>query len=323
MEKPLVTISLVVFNQEKYLREAIESCLMQKVNFPYEIIIHDDNSTDSSANVIMEYANDYPDVIVPILQAENQFSQGTEIISSYIIPKAKGKYVAFLEGDDYWIHPKKLQFQVDFLESHLDVAMCFTATKKIQASNPHKPKIRRYKRHDSIVPHQDVILIGGSLLDMGAVVTRKSVFNDIPKWYYYSQMWDNTVPLLSMLHGHIYFLNRVTSVYRENTPGSYTQKNVRATEKKKTHILKTIHLLEEFNMGTNNKYNKYVDRKVKVISNGLLLLLDPEDENFTKYYADLTPGLKLEYKLFKLIGNYTLWKKYRYLLSYFRKIKYV
>jgi glycosyltransferase involved in cell wall biosynthesis len=323
MEKPLVTVSLVVFNQENYLREAIESCLMQKVNFSYEIIIHDDKSSDNSANIIMDYANKYPDVIVPILQTENQFSQGTEIISKFIIPKAKGKYVAFLEGDDYWNDPMKLQFQVDFMESHFDVAMCFTATKKIHASNPDKPKIRRYKRHHSVVPHQDVILIGGSLLDMGAVVARKSVFNDIPKWYYYSQMWDNTVPLLSMLHGHIFFLNRVTCVYRENTPGSYTQKNVRAIEKRKAHILKTIHLLEEFNKGTNNKYNNFVDRKIKVISNGLLLLLDPKDENFDKYYSNLTPGLKLEFKLFNLIGNYTLWKKYRYFLSYFRKIKYV
>jgi glycosyltransferase involved in cell wall biosynthesis len=323
MEKPLVSISLVVFNQEKYLRQAIESCLMQEVNFDYEIIIHDDKSTDNSAKIIKDYANDYPDIIVPILQTENQFSKGTEIISNFIIPKAKGKYIAFLEGDDYWIDPQKLQHQIDFMESHLDVALCFTATKKIHASNPDKSKIRRYKQHHSVVPHKDVILIGGSLLDMGAVVTRKSVFNEIPKWYYYSQMWDNTIPLLSMLHGRVYFLNQIASVYRENTPGSYTQKNVRAIEKRKAHILKTLHLLEEFNKGTNNKYQKYVDRKLRVISNGLLLLLDPEDENFNKYYSILTPALKLEFKIFNLIGNYTLWKKYRYLLSYFRKIKYV
>jgi glycosyltransferase involved in cell wall biosynthesis len=323
MENPLVSISLVVFNQEDYLRQAIESCLMQNVEFNYEIIIHDDKSTDNSAKIIQEFAINYPEMIVPIIQTENQFSKGTEIISKYIVPKAKGKYIAFLEADDFWDDPQKLQNQTDFMETHPNVSMCFTATKRFKATNPEKYKIKRYRNRDSVVSPEDVILIGGPLVDMCSVMTKSSVFANIPDWYYSSRMWDNTVPLLSTIHGEIQYLNVVTAAYRENTPGSYTQNNKIYNEKRINHIRTTLTLLESFNRSTNFAYQKYVNRKMNVISNGLLLLIDPEADDFIKYYSQLTPGLKLEYKIFKFIRNYQLWKKYRYLLSYFRKIKYV
>jgi len=323
METPLVSVSLVAFNQGDYIREAIESCLMQKTNFAYEIIIHDDASSDETPEIIKEYAIKYPGIIIPVIQTDNKFSKGIEIIDEFVIPKARGKYIAFLEGDDYWIDPNKLQFQVDFMKSHPEVSMCFTATKTVDASNPEKFSIRRYSNSDSAVTTENVILIGGHLLDMGSVVVKKSVFDEVPDWYYSSRMWDNTIPLLSTLHGQIQFLNKVTAVYRVNTPGSYIQKNAQYLKKRKSHILTTLDLLEGFNRGTKYKYDPLIKRKTRLISVGMLLLSEPEQEIFKEYYSQLSPGLKLEYKLFKLIGNYNLWKKYRYVLSYFRKIKYV
>jgi hypothetical protein len=201
--------------------------------------------------------------------------------------------------------------------------MCFTATKKVDAIDPQNYSIRRYSQSDSIVTPENVILIGGHLLDMGTCMVRRSVFDKVPDWYYYSQMWDNTVPLLSTLHGEIYYLNKVTLAYRVNTPGSYMQKNVKVLEKRKSHILKTLKLLEGFNQATDQKYDKLIKRKTRLISVGLLLLLDPKEAIFKKYYSQLTPGLKLEYQLFHFLGLYGLWKKYRQVMSIFRKIKYV
>ena len=236
---------------------------------------------------------------------------------------ARGKYIAFLEADDYWIDPLKLKHQIDFMESHPNVSMCFTATKKITASNPQNFNVRRFRHHDSFVKPEDVILIGGHLLDMGSAIARKSVFEDVPDWYYCSQMWDNTVPLLSMLHGEIYYINKVTSVYRVNTPGSYIHTHSRSYEKRKLHILKTLELLEAFNRGTNLKYDRTIKRKSRLISVGILLLLNSTEDIFKKYYSQLTPGLKLEYKIFNFLNLYGLWRKYRQVLSHFRKIKYV
>lgn len=91
---------------------------MQKTNFSFEVLIHDDASTDGTAGIIREYEKKYPEIIFPIYQTVNQFSQGVKISAAYNFSRAKGKYIAMCEGDDYWIDPYKLQKQVDYLENH-------------------------------------------------------------------------------------------------------------------------------------------------------------------------------------------------------------
>ncbi|MBR3641767.1 MAG: glycosyltransferase, partial [Oscillibacter sp.] len=115
-----VTVDMLVYNHGKYLRKAIESILMQKGDFRLELLIHDDASTDDSPAIIREYQERYPETVKPILQTENQLSQGVSIFGKFEIPRYTGDYVAYCEGDDYWIDPKKLQKQIDFLESHPD-----------------------------------------------------------------------------------------------------------------------------------------------------------------------------------------------------------
>lgn len=119
-EQPLVSILCASYNQEKYIAQTIEGFLMQKVSFPIEIIIHDDASTDGTADIIRKYEVKYPDIIKGIYQTENQYSKKVPIWDTFIYPKAKGKYFAECEGDDYWTDPNKLQVQADFLESHDD-----------------------------------------------------------------------------------------------------------------------------------------------------------------------------------------------------------
>jgi len=99
---------------------------MQKTTFPFEILIHDDASTDGTADIIREYEAKYPDIIKPIYQRENQYSKGIKISQVYQFPRAQGKYIALCEGDDYWIDPHKLQKQVDYLERNPHVS--FVAT---------------------------------------------------------------------------------------------------------------------------------------------------------------------------------------------------
>ncbi|GEM_PF-1249476 len=114
---PLVSIGCITFRHEKFIREAIEGFLMQKTTFPVEIVIHDDASPDGTADIIREYEEKYPQLIRPICQTENQYSQGkrpSRIMKRFV----KGKYIAACEGDDYWIDPLKLQKQVDFLEKN-------------------------------------------------------------------------------------------------------------------------------------------------------------------------------------------------------------
>ena len=123
MDTPLVSVCSMVYNHAPFLRDFFEGVLMQKTSYPFEIVVHDDASTDDSVKIIREYESRYPDIIKPIFQTENKLSKGIPIMT-YLLCDVRGKYIAYCDGDDYWIDPLKLQKQIDFLETHPDYSIC-------------------------------------------------------------------------------------------------------------------------------------------------------------------------------------------------------
>lgn len=124
-EDPLVSICCITFNHEAFIAKTLDSFLAQEADFPVEIIIHDDASTDNTAGIIREYSDKHPEKIIPILQTENQYSKGVKPYSEFVFPRARGKYIAICEGDDHWTDPQKLQKQVDVLEKDENLMGCF------------------------------------------------------------------------------------------------------------------------------------------------------------------------------------------------------
>lgn len=122
----LVSVVCDVYNHEPYLRQCFDGFVMQRTNFKFEVLVHDDASTDKSAEIIIEYTNKYPDIFKPIIQKENQYSKGVGIWKTYQFPRVKGKYVALCEGDDYWTDPLKMQKQYDVLENSHNVILVYT-----------------------------------------------------------------------------------------------------------------------------------------------------------------------------------------------------
>ena len=120
----MVSICCITFNHRHYIGRAIEGFLKQETDFQYEVIIHDDASTDGTSEIVSQYSERFSDKIFPIIQSENQYSKGIRIGAKYNYPRVRGKYVALCEGDDYWTDPKKLQWQVDYLERNPAIAMC-------------------------------------------------------------------------------------------------------------------------------------------------------------------------------------------------------
>ena len=132
---PIVSICCITYNHAPFIRKALDGFLMQEPptgvsvdEVWYEILIHDDCSTDGTDDIIREYTEKYPDKIFPLYEAENQYSKG-KVIDAFNYDRAKGRYIAVCEGDDYWTDPRKLQKQVDFMDSHPEYSVCFHRVK--------------------------------------------------------------------------------------------------------------------------------------------------------------------------------------------------
>lgn len=123
-DKPVASVICITYNHELYVEDAIRGFLIQKTTFPFEIIIHDDASSDRTAEIIMNYANKYPKIIKPILQKENQYSKAPISVLSIPFKVASGDFLAFCEGDDFWFSNSKLENQVMFLKSNKDYSIC-------------------------------------------------------------------------------------------------------------------------------------------------------------------------------------------------------
>ena len=137
MNNPTVTVWCLTYNQKEFIKDALDGFVMQKTSFPFEVIVHDDASTDGTTDIVNDFAHKFPNIIKPMIETENQWQKGglKHIISIMNEKHLRGKYIAFCEGDDFWTDPLKLQRQVDFLESHPDYSMCFHSAKKKYETN--------------------------------------------------------------------------------------------------------------------------------------------------------------------------------------------
>ncbi|SEO86999.1 Glycosyltransferase involved in cell wall bisynthesis [Flavobacterium sp. CF108] len=218
--QPLVSIICTTFNHESFIGETLNGFLIQKTTFPFEIIVHDDASTDNTASVINDFASKYSLIIKPILQKENQYSKKeVNIWSDFTFPKAQGKYIALCEGDDYWIDELKLQKQVDFLENNSEYVITWTDfyTKKEAELIPND--------FNSTLPVVYTIDFN-TLFKPYCTYTLTSVFKkdavdplDYKKFQYSK---DNTLYALALCNGKGAFLNFQGAVYRWHSGGIYS-----------------------------------------------------------------------------------------------------
>ena len=226
MGKPLVSICCLTYNHEHYIEQCLEGFLMQKVDFPVEILIHDDASTDKTKDIIEGYAQRNLEIIKPIYQEENQFSKGVGVSRVFQFPRAKGEYIAMCEGDDYWTDPCKLQKQVDFLEANPLYSACTHLTDvifekcKVQNVNRFKFRICKtvFKSSDLLerTPfHMSSLLFRKNLLNFDEIA--KYRLTSDPKYALLSR--DHPLMIILSTYGPIKRLPVVMSVYRRHSQG--------------------------------------------------------------------------------------------------------
>lgn len=180
-QTPLVSILCLVYNHRNFIRKCLDGFVMQQTNFPIEILIHDDASTDGSAEIIREYEKKYPMLFKPIYQSINQYSKGIPVSHTYQYPRCSGKYIATCEGDDYWKDPLKLQKQIAFLEEHPDYGLSHTEADMLwQETQKTDQAINRRagivnETRDSGRQLCEAILIGKYVVRTPSVVMRKGL----------------------------------------------------------------------------------------------------------------------------------------------------
>lgn len=213
-----VSVLVITYNHEAFIRQALESVLAQTVTFSLEIIISEDCSLDRTRDIVIEYQQRYPEIVRLLLSERNLRSN--EVVARGL-RVARGTYIALLDGDDYWISSRKLQRQSDFLDQNPNSAICFHNAKVIyedRLGNSHLWNSPEQKKETSIDD-----LWSGNFIATSSVMFRHNLSQQIPSWYIdMFPIGDWPLHILNAEHGSISFIDEVMSVYRQHSGGLYS-----------------------------------------------------------------------------------------------------
>ena len=213
---PVISICCVTYNHEGYIKEALHGFLMQETTYPYEILIHDDASTDHTQDIIREYEQKYPSLIKPIYQIKNQKSKlKTGINPKFNFLRAKGKYIAVCDGDDHWIDPKKLQKQVDLLESDTSIGIVHTNCIELNTKTNERKTLNK-----NSIPSGSIFipLLIKNLIHTVTAVARADLLVEAYRYlddnYGADMVMDYSMWLYIAYHKNIAHLQDITAEYR-------------------------------------------------------------------------------------------------------------
>ena len=259
-QEPLrVSIQCLVYNHEPYLRQCLDGFVMQKTNFKFEAIVHDDVSTDGSAAIIREYAEKYPDIIKPIFEIENQYSKRDGSLERIMYEACRGKYIAICEGDDYWIDPFKLQKQVDFMDANLEYSLVCSAGKVLTSDGFITKGI--IGKATELFP-KDLILGFWGYIPTASIMYRKHILEDYPEFCRTCFVGDRPLKLFCVLNGKVYYFNQEQVVYRYNDKDgdSWSARFSKDNSMQLMHHESLAQLEYELDEYSDRKFHKYFSR---------------------------------------------------------------
>lgn len=261
----MVSICCITYNQQSYIRDALEGFLSQKTDFSWELLIHDDASSDGTAQIIREYADRYPDRIFPILQKENQYSQGlTNISGTFNFPRARGRYIAMCEGDDYWTDPDKLAKQVAFMEAHPDCSLCFhSARVEVQGRAFTERQMRPYRGDRRVSPEEIIDKTSG--YPTASLLFRREMVEQLPDFYVQAPIADIPLQLLAAVRGWACYMDEPMCVYRLGGAASWTVMMKQGDYEKKqrdyAEAMKQMYL--GFDRESGGRFRPVVERAIR------------------------------------------------------------
>lgn len=243
-----LSVFCTAYNHEKFIAEALDSFLAQEVDFPFEVLVTDDASTDGTTEIIRSYAEKYPDVIRFFHQEENCFSRGINLYETVMYPNARGKYIAYCEGDDYWTDPSKLNRQVSFLETHPEYSACVHNSYYHYCEGNLPDELLLPASGDRDVPFSTVIRGMSHCFHTSSIVGRAKFMCNPPDFQSVAFSYgftDYAIALWLSLNGKIRFLDIPMSVYRVNSnPTSWSSNRAGAYNKKTAFVTGEIEMMK-------------------------------------------------------------------------------
>jgi glycosyltransferase involved in cell wall biosynthesis len=262
----VVSITCVAFNHEYCIADALDSFLSQETDFAFEVLINDDCSTDKTVEILKAYESKYPHIVKPVYQTENQFSQGVNTMA-ILFPKVTGKYVAFCDGDDYWTDNEKLTIQVDELEKHPELDMCFHSSYKVKDGKEEGVHCKQAD-HDKIFTTEEVILGGGVFCPTASILFTNRLISILPKWFYTAIPGDFSSQIMGSVKGGALYIDRCMAAYRVGVDGSWScSELLEKSHKRKEMLYSFTEKLDFIKKDLNNKFQKEINL---VIHNGNL-----------------------------------------------------
>ena len=287
MKNPVVSICTLCYNHAPYLRQALDSFLMQR-DVAFEVIIHDDRSTDGSIEILKEYEAKYPDTIKVMYEEENQYSKGiTNISGVFNFPRATGRYIAFCEGDDFWTDPYKLKKQVEWMDYHPECSMCCHSAEVVNEGNEYRSYdlIRPYEGNRILEPRE--VISHNTIIPSSSMLFITEYAKKLPEWYFNCPVGDAPLHLFMLLNGSICYMDSPMSAYRMGRPGSWSETMDSSGSRRKweKYYADMVKLYTSFNEAAGGKYKEETEEALKRIRFNT-------DVNEGKDKAVLDPGNK-------------------------------
>lgn len=225
--EPLVTFLCIAYNQEDYIEQCIIGFLRQKTLFPYEILIHDDSSTDGTRDIIESYRLRYPNIIRCIYQTDNQYSQG---LSPILIAakECKSDYIAICEGDDYWVDENKIQSQFDFMMKDTSISMVLSPGKLESKGKILNQTQGFYGTKSKVIAAQEILNIGGQFAPTASYLIKKDYLVCSMEFFIDAPVGDLFIELYSAAIGKLVYFPEVGSVYRLASKNSFTSRMLKS-----------------------------------------------------------------------------------------------
>ncbi len=260
---PLVSMVCDTYNQAPFIGKTLEGFLMQKTTFPVEIVVHDDASTDGTAEIVSRYEKEHPDLFRCIYRSENMYRHDPKILEHYVFPYCRGKYIAICEGDDYWTDPLKIQKQAEWMESHPDCTLCFTACDLIDADGNIIGAETPFGS-DCDVPTETIIRGMGGFCPTASIMAPGDLCRNRPAYCDLVEVDDAPLQIFFASRGSVHYLSARTCAYRVSAPGSWTEMQRR--EKTEKRVLLQEHMIrmhEAFDEETGGRWHDAVQDAIR------------------------------------------------------------